>query len=238
MSDLKGQVALITGGSSGIGLAIASTLIKEGMVVAIMARDQHRLEKAAAQLRDEGGEVIAVSGDVSNASDVNQFVEQVGDEKGRIDLLVNNAGIYRQGDIADISESDWDDVLNINLKGAFLCTKAVLPMMRKQQSGYVINISSVAGKTGFGNASAYCASKFGLIALTESLLEEEVKNNIRSTAICPGYVATPMVAMVDVPQKEMIPPTDIAKIVQTLLHLAPHTVIQEIVVNRTGSVDG
>ncbi len=238
MSHLKGQVALITGGSSGIGFAIASTLLKEGMVVAIMARNQNRLEKAVGQLRDEGGEVISVAGDVSNAAEVNDFVQQVVREKNRIDLLVNNAGIYRQGEIADLSESDWDDVQNINLKGAFLCTKAVLPMMRKQQSGYVINISSVAGKMGFGNASAYCASKFGLIALTESLLEEEVKNNIRSTAICPGYVATPMVEMVDIPQEEMIPPTDIANIVQSLLHLAPHTVIREIVVNRTGSVDG
>ena len=238
MPDLKGQVALITGGSSGIGLAIASTLVDEGMIVAITAREPKRLEKAATVLRAKGGKVIAAPADVSQSSDVTAFVDQVIDEAGRIDLLVNNAGIYKLGEIVNLSEADWDAVLDINLKGAFLCTKAVFPIMKEQQSGYVINISSVAGKTGFGGASAYCASKFGMIALTESLLEEGVKHHIRSTAICPGYVATPMVAEVGVPQEEMIPPEDIAKLVSSLLHLAPHTVIREIVVNRTGSVEG
>lgn len=237
MSHLNTQVALITGGSSGIGFAIAQALLTEGMTVAITAREPKRLETAAAALRAKGGRVIAVPMDVSQASEVAAFVDQVMDEVGRIDLLVNNAGIFKGGEIADLSEADWDAVQDINLKGAFLCTKAVLPIMKTQHSGYVINISSVAGKTGFGSASAYCASKFGLIALTESLLEEGVKDGIRATAICPGYVATPMVAEVDVPQAEMIPPEDIAKLVQSLLHLAPLTVIREIVVNRVGSVD-
>ncbi len=238
MSDLNGQVALITGGSSGIGFAIAETLLAEGMTVAITAREGKRLEAAAETLRKKGGRVIAAPTDVSKASQVEAFVSQVMHEVGRIDLLVNNAGIFRLGEIADLSEADWDAVQNINLKGAFLCTKAVLPIMKNQQSGYVVNISSVAGKTGFGEASAYCASKFGLIGLTESLLEEGVKDGIRATAICPGYVATPMVAGVDVPQSEMIPPEDIAKIVQSLLQLSSLTVIREIVVNRVGSVDG
>lgn len=238
MSDLNGQVAVITGGSSGIGLAIAAVLLAEGMTVAITAREPKRLGKAAEALRAKGGRVIAMPTDVSQASEVSAFVNHVKDEVGRIDLLVNNAGIFRLGKIADLSEADWDAVQDINLKGAFLCTKAVLPIMKKQHSGYVVNISSVAGKTGFGEASAYCASKFGLIGLTESLLEEGVKDGIRATAICPGYVATPMVAGVDVPQSEMIPPEDIAKVVQSLLHLSPLTVIREIVVNRVGSVDG
>ncbi|NOY83304.1 MAG: SDR family oxidoreductase [Nitrospirae bacterium] len=238
MSDLNGQVALITGGSSGIGLAIAEVLLAEGMTVAITAREPKRLGKAAEALRAKGGRVIAMPTDVSQASEVSAFVNHVKAEVGRIDLLVNNAGIFRLGKIADLSEADWDAVQDINLKGAFLCTKAVLPIMKKQHSGYVVNISSVAGKTGFGEASAYCASKFGLIGLTESLLEEGVKEGIRATAICPGYVATPMVAGVDVPQSAMIPPEDIAKVVQSLLHLSPLTVIREIVVNRVGSVDG
>ena len=181
--------------------------------------------------------MIAAPMDVSQASQVAAFVNQVMKEAGRIDLLVNNAGIFKLGEIVDLSEADWEAVQDINLKGAFLCTKAVLPVMKAQQSGYVVNISSVAGKTGFGEASAYCASKFGLIGLTESLLEEGVQDGIRATAICPGYVATPMVAGVDVPQAEMIPPEDIAKLVQSLLHLSPLTVIREIVVNRVGSVD-
>jgi len=237
MPALQDQVALITGGSSGIGFAIASMLVSEGMCVAITARNAERLEKAAAALREKGGRVIASPTDVSKSAEVEAFVEKVSDEAGRIDLLVNNAGVFRHGLIADLSEADWDLVQAVNLKGAFLMTKAVLPQMKRQQSGYVINISSVAGKNGFGGASAYCASKFGMMALSESLLEEAIGDHIRSTAICPGYVATPMVASVDVPQEEMIPPEDIAKLVQTLIHLAPHTVIREIVVNRAGAVD-
>ncbi len=213
-------------------------LLSEGMTVAIMARKAKRLQLAAEALKKQGGPVIALQTDVSKSAEVSDAIAQVIDETGRIDLLVNNAGIYRQGHIRDLAEEDWDAIQDINLKGAYLCTKAVLPIMREQQSGYVVNLSSVAGKMGFANASAYCASKFGMIALTESLLEEEVGNHIRATAVCPGYVATPMVEAVDIPQEDMIPPEDIAKIVQTLLHLAPHTMIREIVVNRTGSIEG
>jgi len=236
LSDLKGQVALITGGSSGIGLAIASALLAEGIIVAITARNTARLNKAADKLRAEGGQVIAAVADVSQSEQVSRFVDQVIAETGRIDLLVNNAGIFKQGLIHEISEADWDETQAINLKGAFLFTKAVLPTMKKQGGGYVMNISSVAGKNGFANASAYCASKFGMMALTESLLEEEISSNIRSTAICPGYVATPMVEHAPVPQDEMIPPHDIAKLVTGLLKLSSITIIKEIIVNRAGSV--
>jgi len=237
MPQRQGQVALITGGSSGIGFAIASMLVSEGMCVAITARNAARLEQAASALREKGGRVIASPADVSKSGEVRAFVKKVTQEAGRIDLLVNNAGIFRHGLIAELSEADWDVVQAVNLKGAFLMTQAVLPTMKRQRSGYVINISSVAGKNGFGGASAYCASKFGMIALSESLLEEVVGGNIRATAICPGYVATPMVDSVDIPPAEMIPPGDIAKLVQMLIHLAPHTIIREIIVNRAGAVD-
>jgi 3-oxoacyl-[acyl-carrier protein] reductase len=180
--------------------------------------------------------VLAVSTDVAVAAQVEHMVEQTMARFGRIDLLVNNAGTYREGDIDELTEAEWDEVQAVNLKGAFLCTKAVLPVMKRQRSGYVVNIASVAGKTGFGGASAYCASKFGLVGLTESLLEEGVGHNIRATVICPGYVATPMVAGVSVPASEMIPPEDIGRIVVGLLQLAPVTVIKEIVVQRKGAI--
>ena len=237
MSQLQGQVALVTGGSSGIGFAIAEMLISEGMTVAITARNRSRLDAAAETLRQAGGRIIASPADVSRAADVAAFVAQVAEEAGRIDVLVNNAGIFKHGLIAEMPEDDWDAVQAVNLKGAFLFTKAVLPVMRRRHAGYVVNISSVAGKRGFGGAAAYCASKFGMIALTESLLEEAIRDHIRATAICPGYVATPMVESVNIPQEEMIPPEDIAKLVRMLLHLAPHTVIREIVLNRAGAVD-
>lgn len=239
MSHLQNQTALITGGSSGIGLAIASMLLEEGMAVAIAARDKQKLDQARQSLEKtekKGAKVIAIPADVSKAEQVAAFVEQAVDAFGRIDLLVNNAGIARFNPIEDLSEEDWDETQNINLKGAFLCTKAVLPVMKRQGSGYVVNISSVAGKSGFTGASAYCASKFGMIGLTESLLEEAIQHQIRATAICPGYVATPMVSAVPIPQGEMIPPEDIGKLVVGLLHLSPLTIIKEIVVNRKGSI--
>lgn len=239
-TSLRNQVAIITGGSSGIGLAIARVLAAEGMAVAIAARGTERLERAAAELKSaagrSGGKVLAVPTDVSVAAQVQTLADRTLASFGRIDLLVNNAGTYREGDIVDLTEAEWEMVQSVNLKGAFLCTKAVLPAMKRQRSGYVVNISSVSGKTGFGGSSAYSASKFGMIGMTQSLLEEAVGDNIRATAICPGYVDTPMVAGVSVPGSEMIPPEDIAGLVVMLLRLAPQTVIREIVVERTGSI--
>lgn len=243
-SPFKDHVAVITGGSSGIGLAIARAVAAEGMAVVITARESKRLQQAASELAaisasapiHPGTSVLAVPADVAKTGDVTRVIDQTMARFGRIDLLVNNAGTYREGNIDTLSEAEWDEVQAVNLKGAFLCTKAVLPIMKRQQSGYVVNIASVAGKTGFGGSSAYCASKFGLVGLTESLLEEGVGHNIRATVICPGYVDTPMVAGVSVPGSEMIPPEDIGQLVVGLLRLAPVTVIKEIVVQRTGSI--
>ncbi|HXZ25059.1 MAG TPA: SDR family NAD(P)-dependent oxidoreductase [Nitrospiria bacterium] len=241
---LKERVALITGGSSGIGLAIARAVLADGMAVAIAAREPKRLKRAAAELsarssaasKDRGAAVLAVPADVAKARDVELMVQQTIERFGRIDLLVNNAGTYREGDIDELDEAEWDEVQAVNLKGAFLCTKAVLPAMKRQRAGYIVNIASLAGKTGFGGASAYSASKFGVIGLTESTLEEGVGHGIRATAICPGYVATPMVAGASVPASDMIPPEDIGRLVIGLLSLAPVTVIKEIVVQRLGAI--
>lgn len=236
MSELLGQVAVITGGSSGIGFAIASQLLEKGMVVILTARNKNRLQKAEHLLKSRRGSVFSIPVDVSKAKQVKSLFEKVKRRWGRVDLLVNNAGVGRLKTIGECEEAEWDKVLDINLKGVFLCTKYVLPIMKKQRSGYVVNISSVAGKTGFGGASAYSASKFGVVGLTESFLEEAIPYNIKATVICPAYVATPMVRGVSVPQKEMIPPEDIGKLVVGLLDLSPYTVIPEIVVQRKGSI--
>jgi NAD(P)-dependent dehydrogenase (short-subunit alcohol dehydrogenase family) len=236
MSHLKGSVAIITGGSSGIGLAIASSLVAEGMAVVIAGRDRKKLERAKSQLEKDGGKILAVPTDVSEAGQVERLMKQTWDAFGRIDLLVNNAGIGRLKSIEQSTEAEWDEVQAINLKGAFLCIKAVLPIMKRQQSGYIVNIASLAGKMGFGGAAAYSASKFGMVGLTESFLEEAIGHNIRATVICPGYVDTPMVRGASVPSQEMIPPEDIGKLVVGLLHLSPVTVIKEIVVQRKGAI--
>jgi NAD(P)-dependent dehydrogenase (short-subunit alcohol dehydrogenase family) len=236
MSHLKGQSAVITGGSSGIGLAIARSLAAEGMAVTIGARDLHRLETAAKELEKIGGRALAVRADVGVSAQAGDLIKQAVAAFGRVDVLVNNAGIGTWGMIEELSEADWDRVQSVNLKGAFLCTKAVLPVMKRQGGGYIINVSSLSGKEGSAGGSAYSASKFGMIGLTQSLIEEGIPHNIRATAVCPGYVATPMVADAGVPASEMIPPEDIGKLVVNLLHLSPVTVIREIVVERKGAI--
>jgi NAD(P)-dependent dehydrogenase (short-subunit alcohol dehydrogenase family) len=135
----------------------------------------------------------------------------------------------------DLKEKDWEEILNINLKGVLLCTQAVLPEMKRRRRGYVVNISSIAGKEGFAGGGAYCASKFGVMALTQTLLEEARPYNIRATAICPGYVDTPMVVAAPVPGSEMIRPEDIAKTVLYLLNLSDKAVVREVVMTRIGS---
>ena len=236
MSHLRDQVAIVTGGGSGIGLAITSSLVAEGMGVVIASRNETRLHQAEARLGNVNGKIVVIKTDVSVESQVESLVQQTMDIFGRVDLLVNNAGIGQSALITDCTEAVWDKVLDINLKGAFLCTRAVFPIMKQRRSGYIVNIASVAGKTGFGGASAYCASKFGMVGLTESLLEEAVEYNIKTTAICPGYVATPMVEEASVPQCEMIPPEDIGRLVVVLLHFSPVTVIKEVIVERRGAI--
>ena len=240
MNALKNQVAIVTGGSSGIGFAIAQSLLAEGMRVAVAAREKKKLDKALAELRKEiteSNRIIAIPTDVSKGEEVARLVTQVIDTWDRIDLLVNNAGIGYWSSIEKCNEPEWDKVLAINLKGTFLCTRAVLPKMKKQRSGYIVNIASLAGKVGMGGAPAYSASKFGVVGLTQSLLEEAIEFQIRATAICPGFVDTPLVEGASVPRDEMIPPSDIGKIVVGLLQLSPVTVIKEIVIQRRGSID-
>jgi len=240
MSQFKDQVAIVTGGSSGIGLAVARAALSEGMRVAICARDREKLARALSELKKEAkgdDRVVAIPADIAVASQVEGIVRMTIDAWNRIDLLVNNAGIAQWTSIEETGEADWDRILGINLKGTFLCTKAVLPVMKRQRSGYIVNISSLAGKQGMEGLAAYSASKFGMIGLTESLLEEAIEHRIRATAICPAYVATPMVAGASVPMEEMIPPEDIGKIIIGLLHLSPVTVIKEIVIRRRGAID-
>jgi 3-oxoacyl-[acyl-carrier protein] reductase len=238
MSHLKDQAAIVTGGGSGIGLAIARAVFSEGMKVAIAGRDETKLKRTAADLggRADSKRVIAVPTDVSVANQVDRLIDETMKAFGRIDLLVNNAGIGRWASVIDCTEAEWDKVQAINLKGAFLCARGVFPIMKRQGSGYIVNMASLAGKMGFGGMSAYSASKFGMVGLTQSLLEEGIADNIRATVICPGYVATVMVENAGVPAQEMIPTEDIGSLVVGLLHLSPVTVIKEIVVERKGSI--
>ncbi|HEY4619337.1 MAG TPA: SDR family oxidoreductase [Nitrospirota bacterium] len=234
MGPLKGKVALVTGGGSGIGFAITKALLEEGMRVAICGRDEGKLRKAETELEKHGGNLLVMPADVSKKPEVDQWVKAALREFGRIDVLVNNAGVARWSDVENITDEHLDYQLNVNLRGPLYCSQVVLPYMKGQQSGYIINISSICGKSGFAGTAAYSASKFGLMALSDSLREEGASSNIKVTAICPGFVATPMVTDAPVPLEEMIKPEDIAKTVLFLLNLSEYAAVKEIVITRKG----
>ncbi|MCC7203053.1 MAG: SDR family oxidoreductase [Nitrospirae bacterium] len=231
-SKHQNKVALITGGGSGIGFAITRALLGEGMRAAICGRDEGKLRKAEEELKTHPDNLLVMAADVSKRSEVDRWVKKVISQFGRIDVLVNNAGVARWSDIENITDEHLDCQLDVNLKGPLYCSQAVLPFMKKQQNGYIINISSVCGKSGFAGTAAYSASKFGLMALSDSLREEGAPSNIKVTAICPGFVATPMVTDAPVPLDEMIRPDDIAEAVLFLLNLSAHAAVREIVITR------
>lgn len=232
MSCLSGRVAIVTGGGSGIGFEITRALAEEGVHVTVCGRREGKLDSVTRKFKNLPGEVRAVVADVSRPPDIRRLVGGVFKRYRRVDILVNNAGIYKNGNLDTLSLAKWDEILNVNLRGAFLCARAVLPLMKKRRSGYIINISSLAGKIGMEGGGAYSASKFGLNGMTEVLGEEGARFNIRATAICPAYVATPMVRGVSVPFKKMIQPEDISRTVLYLLHLTPQVKIKDIVLER------
>jgi len=187
------KTAIVTGSSRGIGRSIAQTLAKHGHNVVVNSRNQKSADKTAQEISKEtGAETLGVEADIRDISQVRNLVKRTLGKFKRIDVLVNNAGIVVAKTLAKTSEKDWDLTLDTNLKGTYLCTKAVLPYLIKQRSGHIVNISSGAGKKGFPELSAYCASKFGVIGFAKSVAEEVSSYNINIVTICPGAVATDM----------------------------------------------
>jgi 3-oxoacyl-[acyl-carrier protein] reductase len=196
MSDLN--TALVTGGGRGIGKETAILLSKKGLNLIICSRTQKEIDSAVKEINSLGnGQIIGRKCDVSVYSEVNTLVKEALEIYGRIDVLINNAGITYVKKLIDTTEEQWDQTLDINLKGAFLFCKAIVPRMIENDCGVIINVSSGAGKVGFEDISAYCASKFGMIGFTESLAREVANYNIRVMTICPGEVATKMQEDVD-----------------------------------------
>jgi NAD(P)-dependent dehydrogenase (short-subunit alcohol dehydrogenase family) len=185
----RGQVAIVTGGSRGIGLAVARALLERGMQLVISARKQDELTRAQQQL---GGSsrVHAVRGDVSVPGDAERLIGAAVQRFGAVDILINNAGVGRFANAADMSVEDWRQVIDTNLSGVFYCSRAAIPEMRRRGGGWIINISSLAGKNPFVGGAAYCASKAGLNAFSEALMQEVRYDNIRVSYVMPGSVST------------------------------------------------
>jgi 3-oxoacyl-[acyl-carrier protein] reductase len=233
-SPLAGQSALVTGGSRGIGLAIARRLGVMGSKVAICARDQKSLEESAALLRSEGASsLLAVTADVSKSDDVARLVERVTQSLGPLDIVVNNAGIGIFGPGQDASEQDWDRVVDINLKGVFLVCRAVAPGMIRRRAGHIINISSLAGKNAFANGAVYCASKWGLQGFSYCLAEDLRTHGIRVSVVCPGSVLTDFGPHSGKDPAKMLLPDDVAHAVAMLVTQAPQSFVSEVLIRPT-----
>lgn len=190
--NLSGKTALVTGGGQGIGREIALALATDGADVAVCDVNIEAAQKTAADIEGKGRKSLAVKANVAASAEVASMVDQVAERFGRIDILVNNAGITRDGLILRMKEEDWDLVLDINLKGAFNCTKAVLKYMTKQRGGTIINIASIVGAMGNAGQANYVASKAGMIGLTKTIAREYANRGITANAVAPGFIDTAM----------------------------------------------
>ena len=182
------MVAIVTGGSKGIGFAVARAFLERGMQVAISARKDGELQDAARRLG--AGNVLAIRADVRDAADAQRLVDETVRRFGGVDVLVNNAGIGRFANVADMSLDDWRQIVDTNLSGVFYCSRAAIPVMKARGAGFIVNISSLAAKNPFTGGAAYCASKAGLNAFSEALMQEVRHDNIRVSYVLPGSVST------------------------------------------------
>lgn len=223
MESLKGKTALITGAGRGIGRATAIALGKEGVNIGLMGLTMENLEKVADDLAEFGVAVSAAVADVADLESVTSAVDHIKGDLGSIDILINNAGTAKFGGFLDLSPVDWEDIIRVNVMGVYNVTRAVLPGMIEQKSGDIINISSSAGQKGAPVTSAYSASKFAVLGLTESLMLEVRKHNIRVTALTPSTVATDLAFDTNLisennPEK-MMQPEDLAELIIAHLKL-------------------
>ncbi|MFJ7730470.1 3-oxoacyl-[acyl-carrier-protein] reductase [Lysinibacillus sp. NPDC097231] len=224
MRKLEGKVAVVTGASRGIGRAIALKLADAGAKVVVnYSGSQTKAEEVVAIIQENGGEAIAVQASVSKTEEVSALMDAAVKTFGSLDILVNNAGITRDNLLMRMKEDEWDDVLDTNLKGVFLCTKAVTRQMMKQRAGRIINISSIVGVAGNAGQANYVAAKAGVIGLTKTTAKELASRNILVNAIAPGFIETEMTdqlpedikqgMLTQIPLAKLGQPEDIAKAV-------------------------
>jgi 3-oxoacyl-[acyl-carrier protein] reductase len=222
MTNLKNKNALITGAGKGIGKAIAIALAKEGVNVILVSRTQLDVEQLAVKIENFGVKSLALTADVADINSINKAVETALSKFKSIDILINNAGIASFGKFLELEPAEWEKIIQVNLMGTYYTTRAVLPNMIEKQTGDIINISSTAGLNGNALTSAYSASKFAVLGLTDSLMQELRKHNIRVTALTPSTVATDMAKdlnLTDGNPEKVMQSEDIAELIIAQLKL-------------------
>jgi len=234
------KAAIVTGASSGIGLAIAKVLGEEGYALTVASRRPEKLEGAVAELRDAGHEVESLAVNVADEEQIKQVVETHRERFGRLDVLVNNAGVGIGAPVGELQSKHIDMQLGINLRQIFIFYRECMPMLREagaqHKNALVVNTSSISGKHGEAWLSVYSATKHGVVGWTEAMNKELGGDGIKSTALCPAFVDTPMTDFVkgQVPAEEMIRPEDIAESVRFLLRVSPACIVPEIMFVRPG----
>ena len=233
-TPLNGQVAVVTGGGRGIGGAVARKLAALGASTVICGRSRSSLERTAEGIVRSGGQCEAVECDVCQLAAVAALARRVQDTFGRVDALVNNAGIGGfGGPLHEMPPEQWDAVLNTNLRGVYYCIRAFAPMMVRARSGHIINISSLAGKNALPGGAAYAASKWGLNGLSYSVAEELRGHNIRVAVICPGSTSTELSPHEGKDPGKMLQPEDVAHVVAMLVTQAPQSFSSEVILRPT-----
>ena len=240
MRDLTGKTAWITGAGTGIGAAAARALAAAGVRVVLSGRREAQLSEVASAIEDEGGAARIAALDVADADAVDAVAAGIARQEGRVDMLVNSAGLnVVRRNWKHLSRADWDQIIRVDLDGAFYCCHAVLPMMRAQEDGLIVNISSWAGRhVSAVTGPAYSAAKFGMNAFTESLNIEECVHGIRATAVCPGEVATPILDKRPIPvsaadRARMVQAEDCGELVLFLARLPAHVCINDVTISPT-----
>ena len=237
MQRLTGKVAVVTGSSSGIGKAVALRFGEEGAKVVVVARRKTLCEETAKQICRKGGEAFVIATDISQEAQVGALYDKAVQQYGHVDIAVNNAGIFGGRRIAETTTQAFDEVMNVNLRGLFFCSRAAFKHMKAHGGGIIINMSSVAGVQAWAGTGVYSASKHGVMALTKALADEGRAFNIKASAICPGGVADELVDATpeEILRTEKISPFDIAETALYLCTLGKFAVVQEVIVNRLGA---
>lgn len=232
--EIKNKVSVITGASKGIGKATALALAKAGSHIAISARSGDLLQQVAKEITDLERKVFVFVGDMSVEEEIKAFIQGTVQQFGRIDILINNAGLGHFYKIAELSTEHWDKMFNLNVRGVFIATRESLPYLRQVDESIVVNVVSLAGKNAFVNGGGYAASKHAVLAFSRCLMLEERNNGIRVLAICPGSVATHFSGDLSDPRRKRITqPEDIAENILHMIRLPQRTMVSEIDIRPT-----